>query len=164
MFCMKILKPDFNFDGVTEIDNKLFRGKELIIFDIDNTLFFPETTKVKPSIQKWFKATNKKYPCICFSNSFTIGKRKGKIVSLLGCDLHMSKYRKPSKKLFKEITEKYKVNPEKVLVIGDFVLSDVLFGNRSNATTVLVRPMSNEEKLPIRLSRGFEKVLLFLLG
>ena len=153
---MKNFQPNHSFTNVLEIDKRIFRGKELIIFDIDNTLFFPETTRINPKILVWFKELNKMNHCICFSNSKTIAERKDEISSLLKCDIFMSDHRKPSKKLFKEIVNKYSVNPEKVLVIGDMRFTDILFGNRNNATTVLVKPMSNKELFSVRIARVIE--------
>ena len=71
----------------------------------------------------------------------------------------MSTYSKPSKKLFKEIVDTYSVNPEKVVVIGDMRLTDIWFGNRNNATTILVQPMSNKELFSIRIARAVESFL-----
>ena len=153
---MKNFQPNHSFANVLEIDKRIFRGKELIIFDIDNTLFFPETTKINPEILTWFKKLKKNHNCICFSNSKTIAERKDAISSLLKCDIFMSDHRKPSKKLFKEITGKYSVNPNKVVVIGDMRFTDILFGNRNNATTILVRPMSTKELFSVRIARVIE--------
>ena len=156
---MKKFQPNYSFDNVLSIDKRIFKGKQLIIFDIDNTLFFPESTKIRPEILTWFKKVKKKYNCICFSNSKTIRERKDAISSLLKCDLFMSTYSKPSKKLFKEIVDTYSVNPEKVVVIGDMRLTDIWFGNRNNATTILVQPMSNKELFSIRIARAVESFL-----
>lgn len=156
---MSNFAPDYAFANVLSIDKRLFRGKELIIFDVDNTLFYPESTKIRPEILFWFKNVNKKYQCVCLSNSYTIQQRKDAISSILGCEIFMSDYRKPSKKLFRQIVRKYHVDPEKVLVIGDMRLTDVLFGNRNNATTILVKPMSTKELFSIRVARTFEGLL-----
>ena len=161
---MQALVPDFRYDHVTEIDPKVFRGKKLLIFDIDNTLFYPETTKIDPKILSWFQKIKKKYPCVCFSNSTNIVKRRKRIESILSCSLYVSKRKKPSKKLFAEIVSCYNVTPDKVAVVGDLRITDVFFGNRGKATTILVKPMSKKEKVAIKLARVVEKVVVFVSG
>ncbi|MBS3163046.1 HAD-IIIA family hydrolase [Candidatus Woesearchaeota archaeon] len=159
---MKKWIPHYEFDDVTKIDENLFKDKELIIFDIDNTLFYPETTHIKPEFKEWFLKINKKYKCICFSNSFTIEKRKNEIIKQIGCELFMSKHKKPSKKLFNEILEKYSVHKNKVLVVGDFRFTDIWFGKRSGGITILVKPFG-KESFKIRLLRFLENIIIKLI-
>jgi HAD superfamily phosphatase (TIGR01668 family) len=159
---MKNLIPDYEFEDVTKIDEKIFSGVELIIFDIDNTLFFPETTEIREDIREWFLVMNQKYKCVCFSNSPTISERKMSIIEKIKCELYISHNKKPSKHLFNDIVEKYNAKPEKVIVIGDFRMTDILFGKRSGAKTILVKPFGKEKKR-IRIFRKIENLLLKLV-
>ena len=156
--------PQYIFKDVTHIDPKIFSGKKLLIFDIDNTLFFSETTDIRKDILHWFQKVQKKYPCICFSNSFSIHRRKESIERTLGVEVFLSKHKKPSRQLFQEIEKHYKVKAKDVLVIGDFHFTDVLFANRNHATSVLVRPMGGEKKFSLLCARILENFLLFILS
>ncbi len=158
------LYPEYIFKDVTHINPKIMKGKKLFIFDIDNTLFYSETTVIREDILHWFKATHKKYPCICFSNSFSIQKRKPVLEKTLGCKVFISTHKKPSKELFQEIVQEYKVQAKDVLVIGDFHFTDVLFANRNHASSVLVRPLGGEKKLSLWFARVIENMLLFILA
>ena len=160
---MKTIFPDYEFQNVTKIPESLLSDKDLIIFDIDNTLVYPETIEVRTDIQEWFKRINKKYKCVCFSNSLTIKKRQKDIESKLGCELFISKNKKPSKRLFEKIVKNYNANPKKIVVIGDFMLTDVLFGNRNGATTILVKPFSSLESRKIKFFRVFENFLFKII-
>lgn len=155
--------PNYTFKDVTEIDPKVLEGKRLLIFDIDNTLFYSETTKIRKDILHWFKGVKKKHRVVCFSNSFSIRKRRPMIEYILGCEVYLSTERKPSKELFKEITKRYRVSAKDVAVIGDFHFTDVLFANRSNATSILVRPIGGERKLILWFARIVENFVLFIL-
>ncbi|MSR85956.1 HAD-IIIA family hydrolase [Candidatus Woesearchaeota archaeon] len=155
--------PRYTFKDVTEIDPKVLEGKKLLIFDIDNTLFYSETIKIRKDILHWFKGVKKKHRVVCFSNSFSIRKRRPMIEYTLGCEVYLSTERKPSKKLFKEITKRYRVSAKDVAVIGDFHFTDVLFANRNKATSILVRPIGGDHKLILRIARVLENVVLFLL-
>ena len=156
--------PQYSFKDVTEIDPDLFKGKKLLIFDIDNTLFYSETTKIRKDILHWFKGVKKKHRCVCFSNSFSIPKRRPMIQYILGCEVYLSKYKKPSTQLFKAITKRYRVSAKDVAVIGDFHFTDVVFANKNHAMSVLVRPIGRERKFILSLARFLENFLLFIFN
>lgn len=160
---MKNLTPDYEFEDVTKIDEKIFENTELIIFDIDNTLVYAETTDIREDIIKWFKKINKKYKCVCFSNSHTISRRKEDIVKKLGCELYFSHNKKPSKHLFVDITEKYNAQPEKVIVIGDFRFTDVLFGKINGAKAILVKPIGTDKSIKVKILRKLENLTIKML-
>src|SRR3989344_8095754 len=128
-FLVMNIYPQYSYRDVTDIDIHVFEGKKLLLFDIDNTLFYSETTNIRKDILLWFKKIPKKYKVVCFSNSFSIDTRRAKIQEILGCEVYKSNERKPSKKLFQEITTHYRVSARNVVVIGDFHFTDVLFAN-----------------------------------
>ncbi len=160
---MKSLIPDYEFDDVTKIDLGIFEGMELIIFDVDNTLVYAETANIRKDIMDWFQRINKKYKCVCVSNSRTITKRKDEIVKKLECELYISQSKKPSKQLFREIVKKYNADPKKIIVIGDFRFTDVLFGNRSGAKTILVKPFGSDSSKKVKILRKLENIIIKIL-
>ena len=161
---IKNLLPDYEFSKATEISQVFFTGADLVIFDVDNTLFFSETAETKKEIIDWFLQINQKYNCIFLSNSPTIAERKEKISELLKCEVFLSRRKKPSKKLFEEIKKRFKLNnSDKIFVVGDRVLTDVLFGNINGAVTVLVGPLNNKEKFFIRIERILENFMLLIM-
>lgn len=161
---IEFLSPDYRFKKITDIGPDFFFGAQLVIFDVDNTLVFSETAETKQEIVEWFYKINNNYKCVCVSNSWTIKKRQGKIEKLLGCDLFLSKRKKPSQKLFAEIADKHNLGIGKVFVVGDRIFTDILFGNLSGATTVLVNPLNNRENILIKITRIFENSILFFTG
>ncbi|MDP2741533.1 MAG: DUF2608 domain-containing protein, partial [bacterium] len=52
------LLPDYKFAKVTKINQDFFVGATLLIFDVDNTLFFSETIIIEKEIIDWFKPIN----------------------------------------------------------------------------------------------------------
>lgn len=158
-----ILIPSYKFKHLRDIDPNFFSGTGLIIFDLDNTLVFSETAESPKEIISWLASIKKKYNCICVSNSRTAKNRSGRIFATLGADIFLSKKKKPSKKLFNEIKNKYKPNG-KIFVVGDRVFTDVLFGNLSGAETILVKPLSEKENILIKILRKIENALLFLIN
>ena len=157
---MKNLFPDHEFRDVTEIDEKIFEGKDLLVFDIDNTLFYPETTETRQDVLDWFRQIRDKYHCVCLSNSHTILQRRDTLTKILGCNIFISQHKKPSRKLFRHLQRVYRVPASKIAIIGDMRLTDIFFGNRHNATTVLVHPLSKEKLRRIALARRIENFLV----
>lgn len=158
----KTFFPDYKFEKITDINTDIFSGSDLLIFDIDNTLFFPETAQTKKEIIDWFSEIKNSYRCICLSNSNTIKRRKQEIEKTLGCSVFLGKNKKPSKKLFFEIKERF---PEvkNIIIIGDRVFTDILFGNLNGMKTILVDILSKKEKPYIKISRVLENILIFVL-
>lgn len=155
--------PNYKFFKLIDINADIFSDSQLIIFDVDNTLFFSETTETKKEIIDWFYKIKNKHKCVCFSNSSSISQRKGKIFDLLGCEVFLSRYKKPSKRLFDEIKKKYNLENGKIFVVGDRVFPDILFGNLNGAITILVSPLSSKEKIIIKIERGIENFALSVL-
>lgn len=154
----KFFLPNFRFKNVSQIDPKIFKYSDLLIFDIDNTLFFPETIKINKETLEWFSKIRKKYRCICLSNSNTIIKRRPKIEKILGCEVFLSDRKKPSKKLFLEIKKSFPA-AKNIFIIGDRIFPDILFGNLNGAVTILVDIISKKERIYIMIARFIEKII-----
>ncbi len=159
----KNILPDFIFLNLSNIKVDFFSDANLIIFDVDNTLVFSGTTKTKKEVIDWFSEINSKYSCICLSNSRTIFKREKQISKLLNCKVFLSRHKKPFRKLFKKIKEKYVLSDNsKIFIVGDRIFTDILFGNLNGAITVLVKHLSSKENIIIKIIRKLEDFILFL--
>ena len=161
---IKNLLPDYKFQNLLNIDIGLFSNSDLIIFDIDNTLIFPETIETKKEIIGWFNKIKNKYFCLCLSNSKTINKRAEEISKLLDCEIFLSNDKKPFKKLFEKIKGKYNLKDKKIIVIGDRIFTDVLFGNLNGAITILVNPLTNKESILTKIARKLENFILYFFN
>ncbi len=154
-----LVLPDYEYDDIVDIDDALLKGKNLIIFDVDNTLVFPETTTSKKKIIKWVRKRAKEYTCVCVSNSKTIATRARKIERLVGCKVIISRHKKPWNGLFRDIERVQPVVPKKTVLIGDRILTDILFGNAHGMTTILVKRFATREKVSTKILRAFEATI-----
>lgn len=141
----------------------LFSDVDLIIFDLDNTLVFPETCISTKEVLECFKEINQKKQCVILSNSNTASKRKHEIEILFGCDLFLSNNKKPFSSLFKEIDDRYNLKYKNFVVLGDRIFTDIVFGNINNATTILVDPITEREDLFTAVKRFIENALVCIL-
>lgn len=157
------LLPDYCFNSLAEINSALFFDTDLVIFDLDNTLVFPETCVSNAQTLEGFRKIARGNKCIILSNSKTAKKRKNEVERLFGCKLFLSENRKPFYPLFKEIEDEYELKNKKIIMIGDRILIDILFGNLNNALTILIKPMTVEKDFLGRAKRFFDNFLYYIL-
>lgn len=142
----KIIKPDITIDKITQLDeNSIKELKEEydiegIILDVDETI--RKDMKDIPKCNKeWIEKVSNQIKISIVSNG--MDKNLRKFFQEQGID-YIEVAHKPLKKNFIKACENMDVNPEKVLVIGDRVFSDILGGKRNNMKTVLVKTVEEE--------------------
>lgn len=144
----KVIKPDITIDNVnqlneTEIDKiKQKYGVEGIILDVDETLR-KEMRKIPQCNQKWIESLRGKIKIMILSN----GKDNDieQYFKERGID-YIGFAQKPLKKNFMKACQQMKVSPDKVLVIGNSLFSDIYGGKKNNMKTALVRGVEESER------------------
>lgn len=137
----RIIKPDITVEQVTQLTEEKITeikreyGIEGIILDVDETL----RKKMKPiseSSKKWIEAIQKQLKVIVVSNGLDSKVRE--YLKTQGIE-YIGLANKPLKGSFTKACKKLDTSPEKVLVVGDSLVSDILGGRRSNMKTALVQ-------------------------
>lgn len=142
----KIIKPDITVEKLTQITDqeieklKKEEGIEGIILDVDETLR-KEMQKIPKCNQEWIENLNGKIKIIILSNG--IDKNIEKYFEEKGID-YIGFAHKPLKKNFIKACEKMRVEPEKVLVIGDSLFDDIHGGRKNKMKTMLVKTVEEE--------------------
>lgn len=144
----KLIKPDITLEKVSELDlnavDKLKQqyGIEGIILDVDETLR-REMKDIPKCNKEWIESLNGKIKIIILSN---------------GIDKQIEKYfqekeigyigfaHKPLKKNFIKACKQMNVSPDKVLVIGDSLFSDIYGGKKNKMKTALVKIVDENER------------------
>ena len=149
--------PDIYEKSIYDIDydNLVSRGIKCVLFDLDNTLLPPKTKEVSKKLidfMKQVKKTNIRF--IIYSNSRK--KRVSEVASRLELE-YFSLAMKPYRGKFDKIVKKYEYNQSELAIVGDQLLTDVLFGNRVGITTILVNPLSVNDRLFTKYNRMREK-------
>ena len=144
----KVIRPDISVDKVQEIDEKmLLKLKkqceiEGVILDVDETLR-KNMGNIPSCNQEWIDMLKKHFKVIVVSNG--VDKNMEKYFKQKGID-YISFAQKPLKRSFIKACKRMKLNPEKVLVIGDSLVDDIYGGKRNNMWTALVRQVEDEER------------------
>lgn len=158
---LEFLYPKEYLSSVFEITaDKLKRlGLDTIIFDIDNTL-----------VPYWIKAPDerlKEYFKSLRDNGIKVGvlSNSKEIRSKTFCspvDIpYVFRAKKPGIKGFIKIMENMGSVPEKSMIVGDQIFTDVWCGNKAGAYSVLVKQVSPKDELITAPKRPFEKIILY---
>ena len=134
-------------------------GLDTVIFDIDNTLV-PYWIKVPDDkLKAYFKSLR--------DNGIKIGvlSNSKEIRSKTFCAPvnipYVFRAKKPGIKGFIKIMENMGSKPEKSMIVGDQIFTDVWCGNKAGAYSVLVKQVSPKDELITAPKRPFEKIILY---
>lgn len=149
--------PDIYVKSVYDIDydNLKSRGIKCVLFDLDNTLLPPKTKEVSKKLVDFIKQAKKtNIRFIIYSNS-----NKKRVSDVAGrLDLEFFYFaRKPYRGKIDKIVKKYEYNQSEIAIVGDQLLTDVLFGNRVGITAILVNPLSVNDKIFTKFNRIRER-------
>lgn len=144
----KFIKPDITLEKVNQLDAividilKERYGIEGIILDVDETLR-KEMKDIPKCNKEWIESLKGKLKVIILSN----GKDQQieQYFRENGID-YIGFAHKPLKKNFLKACEKMDVSPDKVLVVGNDLLTDIYGGRRNNMKTVLIKNVEHTER------------------
>ncbi len=134
------------------------KGYRAIIFDIDNTLV-PHGAPADERAKKLCNHLRNIGFKICFlSNNNT--RRVAPFAQALEAE-YISNAGKPFKKGYRRAAELLQVEEDKILFIGDQLLTDIIGANRMKYYSILVGPVARKETFGIVLKRLMERISIF---
>lgn len=157
----KAFYPDEYVTSAYHIDyDALYdEGYRGIIYDVDNTLVFPDAPADERSRKLIRRLMEKGYGVILVSNNK--GARVRTFAEELGVP-YVAKASKPLKKGYREAMRRMGTNSRNTLCIGDQLYTDILGANRLGIRTFLTKPFTFEEEPQIILKRKLEVPVLHL--
>ena len=158
---MSIFYPNQYVDSVCSIDYESLKkqGKQLLLFDVDNTL---ETYITKDPGEKT-KTLFEQLKVLDFQIVLVSNGREARVknyAAQLGV-LYIYKAAKPIPTAMKNAMAMAHVQPENTVMIGDQIFTDVLGGNLAGAYSILTEPISRvDDEWITRIKRGLEKLVV----
>ena len=151
----------FCHHGVTEIQISELKeqGIEAVLLDLDNTLTRWQSHEVSDEIAAWLTELKAAGLKLCLISNTRFGRRLKKMSEELDIP-YVRKAWKPRRKGFREALNELEVAPERAVMIGDQMFTDVLGANRSGIYSIMVKPMAHREFVGTKFSRMVEKPLL----
>lgn len=152
-----LLIPDLICDRVTDVpfDRFFENGVGAVVFDIDNTLVSYETPVPPPGVEDFLRSFAKKgIPVALVSNNTP--ERVETFNASLGF-FSIPDSHKPLKRALRPVLEHFSLPPEKILLVGDQLLTDCLAARLWGANVAVVQPIMKKENLFFRFKRVLEK-------
>lgn len=152
--------PDYYLDSVLSIDLDELKaqGKKYILLDLDNTLLPRDKDEIPTELKTWsFLLTEKGFKVCMLSNNW-----HGRIVEVagdLGFEL-VSKAVKPLPPAYLIALYKLGAKTRETVMIGDQLFTDVLGGTLLGITTIMVRPLCEQDLKHTLMLRKLEKFFI----
>lgn len=181
IFNRRMLIPTISLKSVADLDLDSLEslGIKYLVFDKDNTLSVPYGEKIHPSLDNKMNEIKShniyKNSAAILSNSVGSSddedyKDAVKCEDVFGIPVIRHKTKKPGCvneviHHFSNNSSNNKIKSEEICMVGDRLLTDIVFGNRNNMKTVLVKPLSVVKDHPIAILIRFveRKILLPLM-
>ena len=130
-------------------------GIKGIITDLDNTLVEWDRADATPELMAWLKLIQDSgIQVIIVSNNKEA--RVKHFADPLGIQ-YIFQARKPLRKAFKKGLDLLNLPPQKVLMLGDQMMTDMLGGNALHLHTILVKPVAQSDGFVTKLNRRLER-------
>lgn len=143
---VKVIKPDVTIRDVNTLNKGMIRlfkynyGIEGVILDVDETLR-KEFGNIPKCNDDWIEALRGELKVTILSNGKSEPMKK--YFEEKGID-YITFALKPLRKNFLKACEQMQVSPEKVMVIGNELFSDILGGKRNKMKTALVQKVKDD--------------------
>ena len=153
------LTPDLYFSSLYAVDLDELARREVtaIIIDLDNTIVPRDTRLLDDRGRAWAARTKERFQLAIVSNN-TQGYPRA-MAEELGV-LLVRPAMKPLRRGFRKAMELMRVDEAHTAVIGDQIFTDVLGGNRTGITTVLVDPLVPQDLPHTLVLRRFEALIM----
>ena len=153
--------PDFYADSLKSITAEFLSGKgiEAIWLDIDNTISLVDDPAPTPEGAQWVeRMKNEGFIIGLVSNNDP--ERVEPFAESLGL-IYISHAEKPKPQGYLSLCKKAGVSPDKCVMVGDQLVTDVLGGNRAGILTIAVAPINTEmDPKNFRKRRKLENILM----
>lgn len=175
--------PDYSVNSLSEIsmEDLYAKGIRGIVFDKDNTLSISYENKLHPSVVGTIQKTKAIFKNRIAILSNSVGSSdddnfKGAVATEKGLGLPVIRHIKKKPACIEEVLQFFNqkegkalsgeeclLQPAQICVVGDRVLTDVVFANTYGMTSILVRPLSIVRDHPVATIFRFLEYILLLV-
>lgn len=136
------LLPRWRAESVTQITPQFLKDKNirLIMLDFDNTVVPYTTNTPTKEVENWLQQISSEFIVCVVSNS-----KKNRVPAFcqrygIACITHA---KKPFSRGIRECLNRFHIQPEQAVMVGDQIYTDTLGGNCAGTNTILVRAIHN---------------------
>lgn len=153
-------RPDYCFRRILDIRPEWLaeRGIKGLLLDIDNTITRWEHQQVPPEEMAWLSGIiGAGISCRLLSNG--LRRKKAAVAEQTGLEHVSGVFVKPFIQAFRQGLEDLGMDPSKVMMIGDSVITDIYAANYVGIWTALVDPLSPVDFFGSKVYRLLERML-----
>lgn len=157
---MKLFRPDYIVDSVTEFDVDRLRQLNVrgLLLDVDGSLKPHYGTFILPEVASWIAQLQQAgFKLAFFSNG--LAERIAPLAASVGVQV-FANCCKPLPFACRRAIEEMGLTPAETLILGDQLFTDILCGRLVGTRTAYVRPLSPEEPIYTRIKRPLERLVL----
>ncbi|MBP5836153.1 YqeG family HAD IIIA-type phosphatase [Candidatus Phytoplasma meliae] len=151
--------PKYYYPSVFHIpfDYFLQKGIKALFFDLDNTLVDGQQKELDMKTKKLLQQLSVSFKIMILSNASY--KRLQHALTKDFHFIHLPLWmKKPSKQAFQKAMHIVDLKPEAILMIGDQLHTDINGANRSNITSLLVKPLNlKQESIWTKFNRFYRE-------
>lgn len=155
------LFPDIYVDTILDVplaDLKV-RGIKGFIIDLDNTTTHWNSNQLTPEVMEWFENLKDLGLKACFLSN----NGEERVLGVAGglAVPYVFRAQKPRRGGYRRAMQVMGTTAAETAVIGDQIYTDILGGNRAGLFTILVKPIHHREFMGTKISRMFERPVLW---
>lgn len=157
---LDIFKPTYIVESIYNIKAEDLKrlGKEVVFTDLDNTLIAWNHPHATDEVIEWFKELDKNgLEVVVLSNNKP--KRVSEALKALNITQVPSAY-KPRRKGFKKAFNSVDSTKDKIIMIGDQIITDIIGANRFKIDSILVKPILESDAWNTKFNRMIEYRIL----
>ncbi|GKQ42510.1 haloacid dehalogenase [Companilactobacillus sp. RD055328] len=161
---MAIIRPTYMVNSTFNLKPEKLKlmGITHILSDLDNTLIPWNSPEASEELKQW-QAELKKYHIELIVVSNNSYDRIHEAVVDMDVKI-IARAKKPLPFAIRSFVNMSSVSKERVLFVGDQLLTDVIAGNLSGVRTVMVKPLVDTDLKKTRFNRFFERPILKLIN
>lgn len=155
------LFPDICVDTIQEVplEELKERGIKGFIIDLDNTTTHWNSNQLTPEVTEWFDTLKALGLQACFLSN----NGEERVLGVAGglAIPYVFRAQKPRRGGYRHAMQVMGTTAAETAVIGDQIYTDILGGNRTGLFTILVKPIHPREFMGTKISRMFERPVLW---
>lgn len=158
----RLFRPDYYVDEFIQVRLELIESLKVsgLLIDVDNTLTGWHSMQLDERVRDHVLYLKEKGIRICLiSNSDAL--RVTPIAKMLGVPF-IADAKKPLTASFKKGAQMVSLPADKVAIVGDQLMTDMLGGGRAGLKRILVAPLPGKEFPGTKINRVIEKIIMFL--
>ena len=145
--------------SIKDIDYSLLKKNNMknLIFDIDNTIMPVNDINVTKELLEFMNSLKRDFNiCILSNNNENRVNPVKEKLNVLG----FANAKKPSRYAYDKALELLHSNANNTVMIGDQMLSDIVFANKYNLYSILVEPYKNKYYIKTGFSRVLQNIMM----